>query len=311
MSIYFASPIAKSSLWGGKTLRQYFNYPEDFGDDVGQAWLFSTQEGASNVLRGGGYDGRTLRELWQEQPQLFNSRYDEFPFIISFLVPEDDLSIQVHPDKKHAAAVGNGFGKTEAWVLLQAGPGATVVYDHVASDEAQLRSMIAAGQWDELVCRQPVHRDDVVFVPAGTLHALGKQTIAYEIAQAADITYRFYDYDRADAKGNKRPLQLEEAIACLSYDHDPERAHPAQQVIRHENMVETICLNNDYFITRRIECDGAGVLDYPGYQLATVVAGKGTVGGESVFIGDNFLIPDGEKPVIEGRLTLLLSSEAQ
>ena len=95
---------------------------------------------------------------------------------------------------------------------------ANIVYGHHAKDEKELRKYIQEDRWDELIKHLDVHPGDFVYLPAGLLHALKKGSIVYEIQQATDITYRFYDYHRKDAAGNERELHLEQAIDCLSYD---------------------------------------------------------------------------------------------
>lgn len=311
MSLYFTTPIARKALWGGKTLRHYFHYPEDFGDDIGQSWAFSAQEqeGGANVLTGGGFDGRTLKELWDEKPELFKSRYNKFPFIISLVAPEDDLSIQVHPDDEYARTIGFPCGKNEAWVFLQAAPDSAIVYGHNAKDKEDLQSYIDANRWNRLVRHLPVKRGDTVYIPAGVLHALCKYTIVYEIQQSTDITYRFYDYDRTDAKGNKRPLQLQEAVDCLHYGCTHGVARPEPKVIQHPGLVETVCVSNESFVVRRLECQGNCTIAFPGYLLATVVEGRGQVDGIEVGVGDSFLIPASEQVSVDGVLTLMTTAE--
>ena len=302
-------PIPRETIWGGKSLRKYFDYPEDFGDSVGQCWAFSAQKGASTILSGGEYDGKTLLELWEEHPELFQSRYREFPYIISLVVPEDDLSIQVHPDDTYAKQLGLSHGKNEAWYFIRAPRSGNIVYGHNASDEPELRSMIAAGQWNALVRYMPVQTGDTVYIPAGTLHALRKGSVVYEIQQSTDITYRFYDYDRRDAQGRLRPLQLEQAISCLHYDQELSAAHPLPQEMECAGGHVTTCVENDSFVVRKLVCHDGFKYCFPGYALITVSDGEGTINGIPAHLGQNFLVTVGTSISVSGNLVLLSTSE--
>lgn len=312
MSIILTLPIAKHTIWGGKTLRSFFGFPKHFGNDAGQAWVFSAQQGESSLICGSGYNGWTLSKLWEKHPELFRSRYDHFPFIISLVAPEDDLSIQVHPDESVARAKGYPSGKNEAWVFLQAPADGHIIYDHCAADQHDLMTYINRNAWMELVRTLPVTQGDTVYIPAGTLHALQKGSIVYEVQQATNVTYRFFDYDRTDAKGCKRPLQLKEAVACLRYDHpEPELSKPIPSVTQDGPITETVCLQNESFFVRRFDIRGAGVIQKPMYLLATLVSGQGIVDGVPVRAGGSFLVPAGEPVCVEGAFSLLTAAETQ
>ena len=308
MSLYFTCPIPRKALWGGTTLRKYFHYLEDFGNDIGQCWVFSAQEGAPSPLLNGEYPGQTLSDLWQERPELFKSNKKVFPYIISLVAPEDDLSIQVHPDDAYGRALGYASGKNEAWVFLESPAEGSIVYGHSAQDQKQLLAMITRKDWQGLVQRLSVEKGDTVYIPAGTLHALTKGSVVYEIQQSTDVTYRFYDYDRRDQAGNTRPLQLEHAVACLHYG-EADQSHPPRRVCALSHGREEICLENGSFVVRRILCSDGCTLCYPGYLLATIISGIGQVNATNVQIGSSFLIPAQEKVFVQGEFTMLTTSE--
>ena len=152
MAILKTVPIERPALWGGTLLRETFHYPW-FGDHIGQSWSFSGQAGQSNVVEGGPYSGKTLRELWREAPALFQSNQPELPVIISLVAPMDDLSIQIHPDNRVARAAGYRTGKNEAWYFLSRPEAGDIVFGQRAKTEAELRAMVQADRWDELVAR--------------------------------------------------------------------------------------------------------------------------------------------------------------
>ena len=310
MAIYQTRPIERPAIWGGKRLREYFRYPW-FGSQIGQSWSFSGQAEDSNLIENGIYQGKTLRELWHEQPQLFLSRFEELPVIISPVAPIDDLSIQIHPNAEMAAKQGYSMGKNEAWYFLEAEQNGSIVYGHHAKDENELRSLIAQDRWDELAGTLPVKKDDFVYLPAGMMHALRKGSIVYEIQQATDVTYRFYDYHRKDAQGNERLLHLEQAIACVDYTLTPEDAHPALLHMQLEHATMRTYIRSRSFCVSKLEVNGEQPLCYTGYKLFTVVAGTGRADGLPVQIGSNFLLPAGDTVILSGEMTLMATGERE
>ncbi|MGB8452158.1 MAG: type I phosphomannose isomerase catalytic subunit [Anaerocolumna sp.] len=306
----FLSPIARDAIWGGTLLKEYFHY-EDYGNQVGQSWSFSAQKSASNKIINEKYEGMTLADLWNRHPELFESGFKEFPFIISLVAPMDDLSIQVHPDEEYARKKGFTTGKNEAWYFIRTEEKSSIVYGHMAENEAELRRYIDKGKWDSLICSEPVRTADFVYIPAGMLHALKKGNIVYEVQQAADVTYRFYDYGRTDQYGNKRELHLEDAIACISYrksDGDEE----SQVMCENENFRVTRYHNDENFCITKINIKGPSVITFKKYQLATIIRGSGVIEGIQVTIGESFLIPaEYGKIIMDGDMDLMLTSEKQ
>ena len=137
-----------------------------------------------------------------------------FPLLLKLLDAKDTLSVQVHPDDAYAARVENKLGKTEAWHILFAAPGAELVYGVKAgaTREALMEASLAGAKVETLLRRVKVKAGETYYIPAGMVHAIGKGIILYEIQQSSDVTYRFYDWERTDAQGNKRELHLQKAV---------------------------------------------------------------------------------------------------
>ncbi len=308
MQPVFFKPIPRPAIWGRTLLRDYFTYDE-FPLGIGQSWAFSAQEGGSTVVREGEYAGLSLLDLWQNHPRLFCSKHTRFPVIISLVAPEDDLSIQIHPDSEYARPLGYPSGKNEAWYFIEAERDASIVYGHNARDEVDLRGYIKRGDWEGLIRHRPVSAGDFVYLPAGLLHALKKGSIVYEIQQATDVTYRFYDYRRTDEQGNERELHLEEAIACMRYGSVAENNEPQPVHGIESGLDVTTFIQNESFCVRRYRCNGEGCLCATGYMLVTVVKGSGTAGGKTVRRGDSFLLPAGCKTAIIGGMELMVTCE--
>ncbi len=308
--LIFTQPIPRPALWGGTLLREYFRYPA-FPDDIGQSWAFSAQEGegGSNRIVGGDYDGQTLAALWREKPELFGSRFSRFPVIVSLVAPMDDLSLQIHPNDRAAAEAGFPTGKNEAWYFLEAKEGASIVYGQSARDEAALREMIRQDAWGDIMQHLPVKQGDFVYLPAGIVHALQKGSIVYEIQQATDVTYRFFDYHRKDAQGHERPLQLTQAIRCVDFTLSQADAHPRSTRVEMPGVTVTTLIDNDSFCVRRYDFAGAVTMPFQSYALMTCVAGEGTADGVSVGMGVSFIVTAGSSVSFEGNMRLMCTCE--
>ena len=306
MSVLFFEAIARPAIWGNTLVKNYFGY-HSMPDGTGQTWAFSCDPKGSNVCENGPFKGQTLAELWRDHQELFGREGEPFPVIISLVGPEDKLSVQIHPGDDAARKLGFPFGKNEAWYFLDCPEGASIVYGHNATSEDELRQLAAQDRWDEIIRQLPVKSGDFVYTPAGTVHGVGAGCVTYEIQQATDVTYRFYDYHRTDAQGNERELHFEESVACIASYPQVHEPLPEAVVQEAPGGDRTTFISNDSFTVTRVRVDGTYRFDDPNYQLATVVAGTGRVDGVTVSIGDSFLIPMGEGATLEGCLTVMMT----
>jgi mannose-6-phosphate isomerase len=185
-------------VWGKRDLRPWY---ADTGttEPVGEAWL----TGPQCVVETGVFAGRTLASL---APELGG----EFPLLVKLLFPAEKLSVQVHPDDAQALALGETRGKTECWYALEAEPEAGVALGlKPGVDVAAVKAAIADGTLESLVERVPVSVGDMLFVDAGTVHAIGPGVVLLETQQTSDVTYRLYDY------GRPRELHLEKGLQVI------------------------------------------------------------------------------------------------
>lgn len=213
------------TLWGGRNLARACGKVLPEGVRVGESWETAVESAARNTP----YAGRTLAELVETHGvALLGSRAlavfgPRFPLLTKFIDAQQQLSVQVHPSDAYAAAHESGkLGKTEVWYILHAEPGACVVYGmtrEVTGDE--VRAAIAQTQLEALLHRFEVHPGDVIFVPAGTVHAIGSGVVLYELQEYSDITYRLYDYGRLQANGQPRELHVDAALAVMRYASAP------------------------------------------------------------------------------------------
>lgn len=220
-------PIYQYRPWGGRRLEELLSAPLPAGL-VGEAWLLSDREDHQSRVADGPLRGQTIAELRTRWPtQLLGSlaaRFPRFPLLLKFLDARQVLSVQVHPSDRQAAEVGPGeSGKTEAWVVLEASPDSFIYAGLKSGTTAdQLRRAVAGTTVGDCLASFTPHVGDGVLLPAGTVHALGSGTVVFEVQQNSDLTYRLFDWDRADpATGQRRELQVDRALACTDFAAGP------------------------------------------------------------------------------------------
>ena len=184
--------------WGRRGLQPWYS-STGTTELVGEAWL----TGPQCVVETGSFAGRTLASVGSELG-------GEFPLLVKLLFPAEKLSVQVHPDDAQAQALGETRGKTECWYVLEAEPGAVVALglkDGV--DVAQVKAAVTDGTMESLMEWVSVSVGDMLFVDAGTVHAIAPGVVLLETQQTSDVTYRLYDY------GRPRELHLEKGLQVI------------------------------------------------------------------------------------------------
>ncbi|MUT67764.1 mannose-6-phosphate isomerase, class I [Paenibacillus sp. NEAU-GSW1] len=309
----YLQPVFQERIWGGTKLKELFGYSIP-NERTGECWAVSAHPNGQSIVKDGPYQGMPLGTLWTAHPELFRSNSPVFPLLIKLLDASDDLSVQVHPDDAYAGKHENGeLGKTECWYIVDAEPGAAIIYGHEASSKEELEQRIQNGQWDELLTKVPVKPGDFFYVPSGTIHALGKGIVVLETQQSSDTTYRVYDYDRRDKNGHLRELHLEKAIDVTTI---PQAYTPAAyQTKTHEGTAVTTFVSNSFFSVEKWDVSGkTGMPAHDQYTLASVINGSGklrTPDSEySLNKGDHLILPVGFGPYeLDGELMLITSRE--
>jgi mannose-6-phosphate isomerase len=217
-------PIYQYRLWGGRRLAELLNAPLPGNGTIGEAWLLSDRDDHPSCVADGTLKGLTIGQLLQQCPeQLLGKlagRFQRFPLLLKFLDARDMLSVQVHPSDQQTDYLPAGeHGKTEAWVVLEAGP-TSLIYAGLnpGTTPEDLRRGLATRTVADHLAHFTAKPGDGVFLPAGTVHALGGGLMVFEVQENSDVTFRLYDWDRVDAEtGLPRDLQVEQAIACIDY----------------------------------------------------------------------------------------------
>jgi mannose-6-phosphate isomerase len=216
-------PIYQYRLWGGRRLADLLSAPLPGEGPIGEAWLLSDRDDHPSLVANGPLKGRTIGQLLKESPEQLLGKlaghFQRFPLLLKFLDARDTLSVQVHPSDRQMSYLPEGeSGKTEAWVVLEAGPESRIYAGlKPATTAADLRrAIVNRTVADQLASFRP-SLGDGIFLPAGTVHSLG-DLVVFEVQENSDVTFRLYDWDHVDPKtGQPRALQVDQALACIDF----------------------------------------------------------------------------------------------
>ena len=282
-------------LWGGQRLARWIGLPEPLPDDLAEIWLVYAQ----NRILNGEWMGKTLGEAAAELGErLIGSQSvplygHDFPQLTKFIDANAKLSIQVHPDDAYAHTVeaATGFhGKTEAWYILHAEPGASLIYGlNRRSSRDEFAKAVQEGWLEKLLNYVPVQAGDVIFVPAGTLHAINEGIILFEIQQKSDLTYRVYDYNRRGPDGKLRELHLQKALDVIRYEPPAQEKIPPIEL----GPGQTLLIACPYFALERHHYDEPvqRTTRPASFETWTVIEGAATLAGEGMKLGEAIVLP--------------------
>jgi mannose-6-phosphate isomerase len=294
-------PICQYRLWGGRRLENWLRAPLPGSEPIGEAWLLSDRDEDPSRVAEGPLKGCTIAQLMKQSPRQILGRlaprFRRFPLLLKFLDVQRMLSVQVHPQDSKAELIPKGdTGKTEAWVVLEAGPASRVYAGLKPSVTAtDLRAISKHTADDYLASFTPV-RGQSVLIEAGTVHSLGGGTVVFEVQENSDVTFRLYDWDHIDPKtGHPRPLQVEQALVCVDFARGAvqpvEPRVEAHRTLSRERLVEC-----SHFHMTRVESAApfnVGATDVP--RILVCVDGDGMIeyGGTDFRMekGDVILLP--------------------
>jgi mannose-6-phosphate isomerase len=281
-------PVFKERIWGGRKLAPWFpNLPTG---PVGEAWVLSDHPQGPTPVSNGPLAGQTLRSLREQYgAALLGTRgvggpTGEFPLLFKLLDCQDDLSVQVHPADDYAGLPPGELGKTEMWVVLDTEPGAEVVYGlKPGTTPAAFAQAVQEGRTMDALHTLKVQPGDVLYVPSGTIHALGKGLLVAEIQQSSDTTYRVYDYNRPGLDGKPRELHVEHALRVTDYGEPPAPGHPA---VPSPGAWQRI-VESPYFVVSQGVCAGewAQASTPVSFQALVVLEGAGAIAWDGGRVG--------------------------
>ena len=261
---FLIEPFFRTRVWGYFDLRPWYDYVVPQGnaeEPIGEVWL----TGDHCRVATGPHAGKKLGDVFSETPAAMlgpDAPSPQSPLLIKVLFAREKLSVQVHPDDRMALKYGEPRGKTECWYTLSAEPGAQVaagLKPGVTLDE--VRTGIERGTLEQSLNLLPVHRGDLIFVDAGTVHALLPGSILLETQQNSDLTYRMYDY------GRPRELHIDKSLEAMRFETRAGIIPPRTLDDR------TILIDVEYFRVERIPVQGArdsATLPAPGEPAQTL-----------------------------------------
>lgn len=286
------SPISKERIWGTPRLHDYSG--DKSIEKIGSVYSLSAIENLSNDIIGGDFSGENLYEVVKNNPETFGLKEGEnYPLIISFTACDENLSVQVHPGDEYAKNNELGlYGKSESWYFIEPPRNGWIYAGSLVNNKEDISELINSGKYEKVVGKEYINKNDLVFIPSSTLHAMTAGAIVYEIQQSTDITYRFYDYDRVDSDGEKRELHLDKAIDALDLN---------SMVKKSQLIDENIYEEYPYSIIKK-DLRGRFKNNNKIAIAITVLDGYGRVNNELVSKGGSVIVLPEETINIEGEL---------
>jgi mannose-6-phosphate isomerase len=295
------TPIIKDMIWGGSKLKNVL-HKKGATEKSGESWEISDVNNNSSVVANGFLKGNTLNELIEIYmgDLVGDNVYDhfgiQFPLLIKFIDANDKLSIQVHPDDIMAFEEHESYGKTEMWYVMQAEAGAELIIGfNKEMDQNEYLKHFNNNTLPEILNFQKANQGDVFFIPAGQIHAIGTGLLIAEIQQSSDITYRIFDWNRTDVKGNPRQLHTDLALKAMNFKLNKD----IKTTYTIKTNSETEVISCKYFTTNILEFDVELEKDYndiDSFVVYICVEGKFTVLSSNnapveIKAGETVLIP--------------------
>ena len=287
------SYVAKSRTWGGHELEtRYGKKPDRDGGNIGETWELTVREDEMSVIISGECAGEALGDYIKSNKSVLGTKYDggRFPLLIKFIDACDKLSVQVHPDDEYAKKNEKDPGKTEMWYIIDAKPGAKIVYGLADGiGKAEFAAAVKENRIDTAMGYREVHAGETYFIPSGLLHAIGEGIIIAEIQQNSDLTYRVYDYDRK-WNGKLRELHVKQSLDVIKTPFIPEKD---QRSVTHTEGADLEHLETcPYYTVEKYDIHGNWEHSFKaGFVNVSVIEGEGTINEKEIRKGDHFIIP--------------------
>lgn len=300
------NPVLKDYIWGGKRLLNEYGFKAS-SETVAEGWMLSCHKDGTNTVANGKYKGKTLDAVLKEWG------YNGLPVIIKLIDANDRLSVQVHPDNEYALKHEGESGKTEMWYVVDACPDAQLAYGFnkdISRDEFKKR--ITENSLDDVINYVSVKKGDVFFIPAGTLHAIGKGILIAEIQQNSNSTYRVSDYGRIGHDGKPRELHIDKAVDVTKTEKQTTESQK-ETVCRFDYGTERLLSECEYFKAVKIDLNGQKDIDLKsGLADILVLSGEITVqsqnGSFKAKKGDSVFVPNDCVCEINGKAEMIYTT---
>ena len=257
-------PILKETIWGGEKLMTVLNKQSD-EKNIGESWEISSVDRNISIVANGKLKGESLENLliiYRDAlvgKKVFNEFSYKFPLLIKYIDAKEALSIQLHPNDKLAKERHNSFGKTEMWYVMQADEGGDLIVGFIEdSNKEGYLEHLKNKSLLEILNVDKVQKGYVYFIPTGRVHAIGAGVMLAEIQQTSDVTYRIYDWDRKDTRGNYRKLHTELALDAIDYKAQEEYSTVYNKTLNKQSNI----VDCQYFTTNIIPIKGEIKIDH-------------------------------------------------
>ena len=318
-NIYQLSPSFKDYFWGGHRLNDLFGKESPY-KVTAESWELSAHPDGQSTICGGVFDGRYFGDLVSEYGAEIcgwkSNVFDRFPILIKFIDATNALSVQVHPFDDYAFVNENEFGKNEVWYIMDAKPNA-FLYCGFSKDvtKEEIKEHLLNNTITEILNKVPVKTGDVIFVPAGVIHAIGEGLFICEIQQNSNSTYRVFDFGRLDEDGNQRELDIDKALDVLSLNRFMPSTNGLETVTTDESTeIQKLCLCK-YFESAKYDVKDKTsiVVDDSSFVSIVFLKGNATIRCNAEILranaGDSFFVPAGRKRIhIEGQCEFILTN---
>ena len=294
MKSFLLRPSGKDYIWGGRRLKTEFGKAFLPEEPLAESWECSVHPDGPSYVASGPEEGKPLSEILAVHSEYVGSSLSlrdcqGLPVLIKFIDACNDLSVQVHPDDQYASREENGqAGKTEMWYVVDAEPGAQLVFGlNRKTSPGELRRSLEENKLERYLRYVPVHKDDVFFIAAGTIHAIGRGAIIAEIQQSSNLTYRLYDYGRLGKDGKPRPLHIDKALAVSDLSGNQNPRQPMRVLCYHPGFASESLCRCPYFQVDRclLNADQITLESLPeSFRVLLCISGSGILneGGEQL-----------------------------
>lgn len=319
MEPFKLTPAYKDYIWGGTNLKTHYHKQTNL-PVVAESWEVSAHEDGPSQIAGGPFAGMYFNQFVHQHPEAVGDKYNAqqgFPVLVKLIDAQKSLSIQVHPGDEYARRVEHDAGKTEMWIVLHSEPGAFLyVGFNKPTTKAEMEQRIQNDTLTEILHKQPVKKGDVVYIPAGTIHAIGAGIVLAEVQQSSNATYRVYDFGRLGADGKPRPLHVQKALDVT--DTNPANPTPPGAMLLKQTEEYTLSqlAKTEFFTVQRLELSRGGYAGQVGKQsfvalLCTSGDGELECGSTQLLLaqGESAFIPAGAGSyTLQGQGSFLLIS---
>lgn len=270
--LFKLAPALKDYIWGGDILKNRFGKFSDM-PVIAESWELSTHPDGPSLIATGELAGTELSGVLSRE---------SFPILIKLIDAKESLSVQVHPDDDYALKVEGEPGKTELWVIIDCEKDAFLYHGfdrHVTRKE--VRQRMEDGSLLDILKKRFVKPGDAIFIPAGTIHAIGGGILLAEVQQASNSTYRVFDYGRG------RPLHVEKALDVMRLEPSDHDLPEAKLLCAGQGYVLEQIVQCPYFTVQRLSLEGQFIMSETVDMALLCLEGAVTLesGGAPIYAG--------------------------